>query len=397
MPRWPHSSMKCAALSADFVEQDAVVGDDADRIAPDAREAGDDGRAVEMLELVELAVVDQPRDHLAHVVGRAVVLWHDAVQLLGGIARLDRRQQRGRRLLLPVEVGDDAPDHAERVAVVVGVMVGDARDAGMDVGAAQILGADDLADRGLHQRRAGQEDRALLAHDDGLVAHRRHIGTARGARAHDAGDLRDALRRHVGLIVEDAAEMGLVRENLGPLRQVGAAGIDEIDARQPVLHRDFLCAEMLLHRHRIIGAALHRGVVAHDDAFDAADPAHAGDHARARRVVVVHVHRRQRRQLEERRAGIEQRPHPLARQELAARDMALARFLAAAQPDRVGAGLEVGDQRAHRLGVALEGVGTGVDLRGKDGHVRVKLPGPRDRCKPAVSAYDEVIASPLSS
>ena len=47
-------------------------------------------------------------------------------------------------------------DHAERMAVVVGVVVGDARGAGMDVGAAQILGADDLADRRLHQRRAGR-------------------------------------------------------------------------------------------------------------------------------------------------------------------------------------------------------------------------------------------------
>jgi hypothetical protein len=76
------------------------------------------------------------------------------------------------------------------------------------------------------------------------------------------------------------------------------------------------------------------------DAFDAAHPADAGDHARARRVVVVHVHRRQRRQLEERRAGIEQAPHPLARQQLAARHVPLARVLAAAQPTLLGAGLE---------------------------------------------------------
>ena len=39
MPRWQHSSMKCAPLSADSREQDAVVGDDADRIAVDVREA----------------------------------------------------------------------------------------------------------------------------------------------------------------------------------------------------------------------------------------------------------------------------------------------------------------------------------------------------------------------
>ena len=233
----------------------------------------------------------------------------------------------------------------------------------MNVGAAQILGAHHLADRGLHQRRAGQEDRALLAHDDGLVAHRRHVGAAGGARAHDDGDLRDALRRHVGLVVEDAAEVGLVGEHLRPLRQVGAAGIDQVEAGQTVLHRHFLGAQMLLHRHRVVGAALHRGVVADDHAFDAADPADAGDHARARRLVVVHVERRQRRQFEEGRAGIEQRAHPLARQQLAARDMALAGLLAAAQADLLGAAAQILDQAAHGLGVALEGVGAGVDLR----------------------------------
>jgi hypothetical protein len=33
MPRWQHSSMKCAPFCALSREQDAVVGDDADRIA----------------------------------------------------------------------------------------------------------------------------------------------------------------------------------------------------------------------------------------------------------------------------------------------------------------------------------------------------------------------------
>ena len=69
MPRWQQSSMKCAPFSADSREQDAVVGDDADRIAVEAREAGDQRRAVERLELVEARAVDEARDHLAHVVG----------------------------------------------------------------------------------------------------------------------------------------------------------------------------------------------------------------------------------------------------------------------------------------------------------------------------------------
>ncbi len=39
MPRWAHSSMKWAPFRADSREQDAVVGDDAHRVAPDAGEA----------------------------------------------------------------------------------------------------------------------------------------------------------------------------------------------------------------------------------------------------------------------------------------------------------------------------------------------------------------------
>ena len=64
----------------------------------------------------------------------------------------------------------------------------------VEVAAAEILGRDHLAGRRLHQRRAAEEDRALVADDHALVRHRRHIGAAGGAAAHHAGDLGDALR-----------------------------------------------------------------------------------------------------------------------------------------------------------------------------------------------------------
>ena len=80
----------------------------------------------------------------------------------------------------------------ERVLVVVGEVVGDAGLAAVHLGAAQLFGADDFAGCRLHQRRAAEEDRALVPHDDALVRHRRHVGAARGARAHHDRDLRDA-------------------------------------------------------------------------------------------------------------------------------------------------------------------------------------------------------------
>ena len=140
------------------------------------------------------------------------------------------------------------------------------------------------------------------------------------------------------LVVEDAAEMLAVGEHFGLRRQIGAAGIDQIDAGQPVLARDLLRAQMLLHRHRVIGAALDGGVVGDDHAFAALDAADAGDDAGGVHRAVVHAVGGQRRQFQERRAGIDQVHHPVARQQLAARDMALARLLvAAAAPPRRGA------------------------------------------------------------
>ena len=69
----------------------------------------------------------------------------------------------------------------------------------------------------------------------------------------------------------------------------------------------------------------------HDDhAFAALDAADAGDDAGGVDVVVVHAVGGERRQFEERRARIDQAHHALARQQLAAPDMALARLLRAA-------------------------------------------------------------------
>ena len=148
-------------------------------------------------------------------------------------------------------------------------MVGDAGDAAVHVGAAEFLGADDFAGRGAHQRRAAEKDRALPLDDDAFVGHRRHIGAAGGARPHDDRDLRHAQRRQSRLVVEDAAEMLAVGKHLVLRRQKRAAGIDQIEAGQPVLARDLLRPQMLFDRHREIGAALDRRVVGDDDAFAA--------------------------------------------------------------------------------------------------------------------------------
>ena len=105
------------------------------------------------------------------------------------------------------------------------------------------------------------------------------------------------------------------------------------------------------------------------DAAAAADGADAGDDPRPRRRVVVHPVRGQRRELEERRAGVAEPLDPFAGGQLAAAAVALDRLLAAAGVDPLQLGAQLGDQlqvllarcprpslgRAHRGGFSLKG------------------------------------------
>ncbi len=120
--------------------------------------------------------------------------------------------------------------------------------------------------------------------------------------------------------------MFAVGEDLVLQRQERAAGIDEVDARQPVLPRDLLGPQVLLHRDRVVGAALDRRVVGDDHDLAPLHAADAGDDARRRGLVAVEPVGGELREFEEGRAGIEERAHPLARQELAARLVLLLRL-----------------------------------------------------------------------
>jgi hypothetical protein len=125
---------------------------------------------------------------------------------------------------------------------------------------------------------------------------------------------------------------------------------------------------VLLDREREIGAALDGRVVGDDHALAPRDAPDTGDDARARRLAAVHAVRGELPDLEERRAGVEQRAHPLARQELPAPDVLFARLVAAAQRRARDLLAQVLDQSAHALGVGAEFGRAGVELRLDDGH-----------------------------
>jgi predicted permease len=136
------------------------------------------------------------------------------------------------------------------------VVVGHAGLPRVHVGATELLRGHVLPGRGLHERRAADENRAGALDDDRLVAHRGHVGAACGARAHHRGDLRDALSGEPRLVVEDPAEVVAVWEDLVLERQEGPAGVHQVDARQVVLFGDLLRAEKALGQFGISSYSL---------------------------------------------------------------------------------------------------------------------------------------------
>ena len=107
-------------------------------------------------------------------------------------------------------------------------------------------------------------------------------------------------------------------------REIGPAAVDQIHARQAVLRGDFLRAQVLLDRQRIVGAALHRRVVGDDDAQSPGDLADTRDHARAGDILVIDLISGELTDFEEGGAGVEQALDALAGQQLAARHVPLA-------------------------------------------------------------------------
>ncbi len=146
-----------------------------------------------------------------------------------------------------------------------------------------------------------------------------------------------------------------VGKHLVLARQKGAARVDEVDARQQILQRDLLRAQVLFDRHRVVGAALDRRVIGDDHAFAPRDPADPGDDSGSRRFVAVHAARGQRSQLQKRAARIEQAIHPFAGQQLAAADVALSRTLIAAQGRRGKLGVQLPDEPAVFIGERCRG------------------------------------------
>ena len=104
------------------------------------------------------------------------------------------------------------------------------------------------------------------------------------------------------------------------------------------------------------------------DARLAVDGADAGDDAGAGGDAVVEILRGEGRELEERRAGVDQPFDTRAGRELAPCLMLRDRVFAAAPANSIEADLQILHQRLHRRRVVTEGLRAGVDVCGQSGH-----------------------------
>src|SRR5260370_17849303 len=96
-------------------EENAVVGNDADRVAHQTRKATHDSRAIQCLEFVETAAIDQPRDNLVHIIALAAISGDDTIQLFGVVKRWFRRANIPGERETRVRTVDDAPATSTRM------------------------------------------------------------------------------------------------------------------------------------------------------------------------------------------------------------------------------------------------------------------------------------------
>ena len=138
----------------------------------------------------------------------------------------------------------------------------------MHLRAAQLLGVGLLAGGHLHERRAAEEHARAVADEDRVVAQAGDVRAAGGRAAEDERDRRDVEARQARQVAEHRAAG---HELVGLRREVGAAGLDQVDERQPVALGDLLGAQRLAQRVRVVRPAADRRVVAGDHALDALD------------------------------------------------------------------------------------------------------------------------------
>ena len=270
---------------------------------------------------------------------------------------------------VPFELGHDVARDPQRVAVVFGEIIAEPGNGSVHLGAAEFFFRRDFPGRRLEQRRTGEKCAGAAAHHHDVVRQSGLVGAARRRRAVRHRHHRQARRRQPRQIAKNIAAADKILDAVA--QQIGAGAFDQLHVRQLVFQRQFLHPQRLVEAVRLQRAGIDAGIVGADHAADARDEANAGDHAAAGHAFirignVEHV-ARQRRQLDERGAGIEHQRHTLARQQLPA----LVEAVLCGGGGFAGALFQrphPRDQRQHAVAIGFVGVAGRRDGGVKDGH-----------------------------
>src|SRR6266702_7030454 len=113
------------SLQGALRKQYAVVGQDSDGIAADVGKTADQGRTVELFELIQLGRIDEARNHLANVVWLTQVRGNNTVQFSRIVFGLARSRWRI-RILGRCQARNDSPRNRQGMCIVFGIVVADA-------------------------------------------------------------------------------------------------------------------------------------------------------------------------------------------------------------------------------------------------------------------------------
>lgn len=235
--RTKRAAFSLALMSRQPHELHRLVGDDADRIALDPAEAGEDVRREQGLGLQEFTVVQHVLDRGVHVVRLVRGVRDQRVQLAVLVRDREVRllgEGRGLGEVVRREVGEQRLDVLDGVLLVARHVVRHPGSGVVGAGAAQLLEADVLAGDRLDDVGPGDE------HVRGLVDHDREVGDRGGvdraarARSHDQRDLRDDTGG-VHIAPEDLREEAQRRH---AFLDTGAAAVVDADDRAAGLQRE---------------------------------------------------------------------------------------------------------------------------------------------------------------
>ena len=266
-------------------------------------------------------------DDVVDVVGLVGGVGDDRVQGTVGIRRLPLERALVLGDLREVVVGKKAQHRADvvdRVVLVFGEVVGNARPGVVRIGAAELFHADVLAGDGLDDIGARDEHLARLVDHDDKVGEGGGVHGATGGRPHDDRDLRDDTRR----ARVESEDLTVFSEGDHTLLDARAARVQDADDRHPAAKGQLHDLDDLLAGYFAERSAEGREVLCVDRYRAAMDGAGAGDHRVAVGARFVHPERRRAVahifvQLGE-AAGIDEQLDALAGRELALRVLLLA-------------------------------------------------------------------------